>query len=431
MQPEREPLALDDSSIPPEMVAAMQPLLQLARSSLWHWRTFPIILPTPITVQDTSSTSTTSMTRKKTINIRDLFVEPNFHELEAVATDTKGEPRKLGQGQLESIRQGGEFQVESVQFSGQQHTWRLSQVLQKGVERTRESLHSDLAHALKLVVVTARDCLLGPTFSMRESIDGWMEGLANLVDCLVGLPSMETRHLEVRLHEERAKYLVCELTCPLEGSIRDIVAYVRRQMEEGGKVAKDQEEPGPVLTFIFHTPQGQELDLRLCSKEVMARVKPVLMKVLEQESHGWFPDYRERVISEARAGGLAGRELEQEANRRICGEYVRRVCGAVASSEALAAVGEGIPTLLANQLRAGVISQEALQQTDQMLADRQKEEEQRLRDSFPIRSRIPAWMARKLAARKVSSSSPPVCLLSISVVDGDTCHCTVTPCVCG
>ena len=38
-------------------------------------------------VEDSTSTSTTSMTRKKTINIRDLFVEPNFHELEVVDDD--------------------------------------------------------------------------------------------------------------------------------------------------------------------------------------------------------------------------------------------------------------------------------------------------------------------------------------------------------
>ena len=96
---------------------------------------------------------------------------------------------------------------------------------------------------IPITVVTARDCLLGPTFSVRESVDGWSEGLANLLDCLIGLPSMETRNLELRLHEERAKYLVCELTCPLEGSVRDIVTYVRRQMERnwtekgGGGVA--------------------------------------------------------------------------------------------------------------------------------------------------------------------------------------------------
>jgi hypothetical protein len=114
MRPEREPLAIDTASIPPELMPAMRPLLDLAHASLWHWKTFPIILPSPITVQDSaSSVATTSMTRKKTINIRDLFVEPNFNELEAVATDSRGEPRQLSQAQLESIRQTGQFQVHT------------------------------------------------------------------------------------------------------------------------------------------------------------------------------------------------------------------------------------------------------------------------------------------------------------------------------
>ena len=78
----------------------------------------------PITVQsDPSHTSTTSMSRKKTINIRDLFVEPNFHELEAVATDSKGEPRRLSQDQLESIRQTGRFQVQT-QIEGSRYRHR-------------------------------------------------------------------------------------------------------------------------------------------------------------------------------------------------------------------------------------------------------------------------------------------------------------------
>ena len=52
------------------------------------------------------------MGRKKTINIRDLFIEPNFNELEAVSTDSKGAPKKLSQAQLESLRRTGEFQVD-------------------------------------------------------------------------------------------------------------------------------------------------------------------------------------------------------------------------------------------------------------------------------------------------------------------------------
>lgn len=91
------------------------------------------------------------MARKKTINIRDLFIEPNFHELEAVATDSKGEQKKLNHAQLESIRRTGEFQVDSVQFSGQKHTWRLSQILQKGSDKSTETLYNDMSYALKLL----------------------------------------------------------------------------------------------------------------------------------------------------------------------------------------------------------------------------------------------------------------------------------------
>ena len=91
------------------------------------------------------------MTRKKTINIRDLFIEPNFNELEAVATDSKGAPKKLNHSQLESLRSSGEFQVDSVQFTGQKHTWRLSKILQKGSDRSQETMYKDLSHALKLL----------------------------------------------------------------------------------------------------------------------------------------------------------------------------------------------------------------------------------------------------------------------------------------
>ena len=49
-----------------------------------------------------------------------------------------------------------------------------------------------------------------------------------------------------------------------------MVSFVRRMIvrartEKGGA---REEENTPLLTFIFQTPQGQELDLRLCSKEV-------------------------------------------------------------------------------------------------------------------------------------------------------------------
>ena len=75
---------------------------------------------------------------------------------------------------------------------------------------------------------------------------------------------------------------------------------------------------------------------------------------------------------------LSNYELEHEANKKISNEYVRRVCSAVLSSEGLDAIGQGIPKLLVDQVKAGVIFQEALENTEQMLSDKQKEEEDNL-----------------------------------------------------
>ena len=211
----------------------------------------------------------------------------------------------------------------------------------------------------------------------------------SILDILIGLPDLETKNLELKLHEERAKYLVCELKCPFEGTLSQYIDFIRRMIvknsTEKGRIG---DEKAPMLNFIFQTPQGTEIDLRLCSKEVMGRAKPVLMKILEREAHGWFPDFREKIIFEMKSKNLSQSEMEHEANKRISAEYVRRVCGAIEDSEDIAAIGPGIAALLTAQVRAGVIYQEALESTEQSLNTRQREEERFLRERCPVRSRI-------------------------------------------
>lgn len=405
MKPVKEPLHFEQENIPKEMLPAMMPLLELARSELWHWKIFPIILPKPITVQtdQTNGSASTSMSKKKTIKIRDLFVEPDFHELDAVATDSKGEPKKLNQAQLECIQRIGEFQVDSVQFSGQKHTWKLTTILQKGSDRSTETLYQDLSYALQFIVVIAKECLVGPMFSVRESVNHLSEGLMNLFDIIIGIPLMEIKNLELRLHEERVKYLVCELKCPLENSVDKLVDFarnlIRRQtIEKGGLV----EGKNPLVTFIFQSPQGVEIDLRLCSKEVMSRSKPVLMKILESESHGWFPEFKEKVVTELKSQQLSRKEVESEANERITTEFLRRVCDAIMKDNVLASIGKDINLLLVNQLKACVFSQQALERTEHHLSEALAKEEHYLRDQFPIRSKIRKWLSNRLIKAKES-----------------------------
>ena len=49
--------------------------------------------------------------RKKTLNLQDLFVEPNFDETKSIGMDAKGRLKRLTPEQLSSVRKRGEIEV--------------------------------------------------------------------------------------------------------------------------------------------------------------------------------------------------------------------------------------------------------------------------------------------------------------------------------
>ena len=52
-----------------------------------------------------------STMRKKTLNLQDLFVEPNFDETKSIGMDSKGRLKRLTPEQLISVRKRGEIEV--------------------------------------------------------------------------------------------------------------------------------------------------------------------------------------------------------------------------------------------------------------------------------------------------------------------------------
>ena len=107
--------------------------------------------------------------------------------------------------------------------------------------------------------MNAKNCLVGRRFSVKESINGWSEGLMNILDILIGLPDLGTKNLELKLHEERAKYLVCELKCPLEDTLGQYIDFIRRMIiKNSTEKGRIEEEKAPMLNFIFQTPQVRQ-----------------------------------------------------------------------------------------------------------------------------------------------------------------------------
>lgn len=103
--------------------------------------------------------------------------------------------------------------MPSLNFPGQVHRWRLSQLLQKGYLRAQETLLNDLALSSRFIVITAMSRISGQFFSIVESARAFLRGFVLLVDMIVGVPSLLAHNLDYKIKEERCRYLVAELIC--------------------------------------------------------------------------------------------------------------------------------------------------------------------------------------------------------------------------
>lgn len=112
---------------------------------------------------------------------------------------------------------------------------------------------------------------------------------------------------------------------------------------------------GQQIPYLFLTPKGQEIDLRLFSRELMKKALPILKGILERETRGWFLHFRERLIAELREKKLSDAEIEEEVNEAVMKEYLQRIYSAILNNSELVDLGEHIPELLIQQAQSVVI----------------------------------------------------------------------------
>ena len=96
---------LDTTLLAPHLVDLVLEIQQIAESTLFHWKTFPLNLPQPIAVQELSEGS--ASTRRKPLIVENLFDIPSWDDLDVVSVDAHGEAKHLSNKQLTSVRQHG------------------------------------------------------------------------------------------------------------------------------------------------------------------------------------------------------------------------------------------------------------------------------------------------------------------------------------
>ncbi|EDW68148.2 uncharacterized protein Dvir_GJ24558 [Drosophila virilis] len=429
--PEREPVEFNINLVgaPPEVEQLVQQIKCVAEQFLYHWKSFPIVLPQPLatsTLNVTASNATNSVSgrKKRPINQSDLFIAPPFDELDAVASDGSGEPRRLTNAQLkslretglqkdkygkpkkltleqlETIRKNGEFDVPSLHFTGQVHKWRLSQLLQKGTLRAHDSFLSDLALAARFVVVTARARIFSHFFSVVHAAHALLEALIRLVDMFIGVPALLAHNLDYKIKEERCRFLIAELVCrpEFEDCLDGLCSYVRKMLRRATMEKFDFNscEVSQPVPYLFLTPKGQEIDLRLFCRDIMRKALPVLVGILERETRGWFLHFRERLIAELRAKKLTDKEIEEEVNEAVMKEYLQRVYSSIMSNAKLAELGNGVSQLLVEQAQSVVIMYKAVDKVQQDIKRTREDHQKCLANDHSVLSRVAPWLRSKL-----------------------------------
>lgn len=101
-----------------------------------------------------------------------------------------------------------------------------------------------------------------------------------------------------------------------EDSLELLCGFVRRQLRratmEKFEVERESSQLLPVpVPFVFGTPGGAAVDLRLFCRDIIRKALPTLVAILERETRGWFLHFRERLILELRAQKKTDEEIER------------------------------------------------------------------------------------------------------------------------
>lgn len=391
MEPQKEALIfpLDLSDVPTEMADVMVEIKQLAESLLYHWKTFPIVLPQSVTGGKTQQV------------FRDMFKAPTFDELDQVAQNPNGGLKTLTEKQLQQVWKTGEFEVDSLNFKGQVHRWRLSNLLQKGSQNAQNTLFNDLALSLRLLIITARNRFISPFFSVSQSFKGIGRGFVKLLDIFIGMPSTHLESIHQKILDEHMQYLVAELTIKAN-SVKDFETfcnYVRQKCEE---LKLDKTESislrPPPIPYSYQTPNKLDIDLRLFNKDLINNCLPILSSILDRGSRGWYVQFRLKMMQDLQGQGLSNEEMSKRINDAIMEEYLDRVFDAIKSNTELENLQEGIGSLLVDQAKSVLTMKKAVENVKDKMTKHKTELKSHLKAKYSIKSRIPPWMNEQIRA---------------------------------
>ena len=242
-----------------------------------------------------------------------------------------------------------------------------------------------------------------------ESVNGWSVGTQNLFQMVFGCPLIDIVGLNAKLQTERSRHLVADFKeAPSEeGKVLALCNYILKTQVQSKIEEVDQDKSkksAPPIPYRFLTPQGLEIDLRLCNQEVMRSLQPHLLHILNSAMQDWIPGRTNVLVKEFREEGITDPdELQFRLERTINNEYFDKVTELIDNSMSIARVtghegmkDKGVNQLLINQAKTAKIIGEVLAEEEKRQDKFKADLEANLRQDHPVLSRVDSWLKRQI-----------------------------------
>lgn len=370
-----------------------------AEKSLVQCKSFEISLPPSITGITNESNR---------IEFNSLFQTPTLNELEIVSTNPDGSSIKLNEEQLKAVRKTGEFEVNSIHFPGQKHRWRLSKLLQSGVQPANEKFLKELSWAVYMMIIFAKDRVVSNGFSFKSSLRSLKQGFVGLIDAFIGLPAVYTQSIDLQVENERSKFLVTELSphasekemhetfcAQIPILIEIMIDHQRYSRRENRKT------PPEMLPYPHHfvTPNNIDIDLRLHNRDLQTKVTSIVSSILKENTpKNWFNTTKRRLINQYKQEqlNLSKEEIAKRVRTQLNSEYAERAFETIENSTELEQLSPGLGRLLVAHARAVLTMKSVVDTLAENLDNHLKKTRETLIREYPIKSKISRWMEQQL-----------------------------------
>ena len=192
-----------------------------------------------------------------------------------------------------------------------------------------------------------------------------------------------------------ARYLCAELIT--ESDLNELVQWLQNRKRDRGDTGQHLEIP-----YMFKTPQGLEIDLRLFDSKILNKARPQLIRILKSCLKEWYIERRQEFVAHLRKKKISEEDLVKMVNETLAGEYLDRVADAIESDKVISDLGPGVSGLLIKQLRTVTITNKIITDITKQFQQKNEDAKESLQKRSPILSRVKPWLDKKLTSERLA-----------------------------